>query len=242
MHPIKLVIFDLSGTTVEDDNAVAKCLFRAAQEHGLSVTLEEFQRSIGTNKVHLYQYLIARERGEPMTIEQLEEKRFPHLEAEANLLFARYSEIMIQHYETATHAMPGAEEAFEWLHARGIKVATDTGFHADVTAAIMSKLRWQERGLIDLAVHVEHTGGIGRPAPYMIFYAMQQLGIQQVGSVIKVGDTPADLLSGQNAGCAANIAVLSGANSAEVLGQYRHSHMLPSVQALPALLTREYRL
>ena len=58
-HSIELVVFDLSGTTVEDDNAVAKSLYTAAQEFNLDVSLEDFEKTIGTNKIHLYQYMIA---------------------------------------------------------------------------------------------------------------------------------------------------------------------------------------
>jgi phosphonatase-like hydrolase len=239
MSTLKLVIFDLSGTTVEDENAVAKSLHAAGQEFDLDASLEDFQRSIGTNKIHLYEYMIARSRGEQLTIEQLEKQRFPEIEAEAMKIFERYTEIMIAHYEQHVMAMPGAEETFEWLHARGIKVATDTGFHGDVVAAIMKRLRWEARGLIDTAVHVEHTGGVGRPAPFMVFYAMQKLGIQSVHEVMKVGDTPSDLLSGYHAGCAGNVGVLSGANPIEVLGQYRHTHILPSVADIPKLIERE---
>ena len=236
MNPIKLVVFDLSGTTVEDDNAVAKSLFQAAKEFDLPVTLEDFQESIGTNKIHLYQYMIAKARGENLSIDQLEKKQYPELEAEALILFDRYTEIMISYYETQVSAMPGAEEVFEWCHSQGIRVATDTGFHGNVVEAIMNGLDWKNRGLIDLAVHVELTGGVGRPAPFMIFYAMEQLGIHSVHEVVKIGDTPADLLSGYHAGCKGNIGVLSGANSVEVLGKYRHTHLLSSVRELPTLL------
>lgn len=242
MQAIKLVIFDLSGTTVRDDNAVAKSLFQAAQEYGLPVTLEDFQKSIGTNKIHLYQYMIAKSRGEALTIDQLEKKKYPELEEEAMALFETYTQIMISYYENAVEAMPGAEALFEWLHQKGIKVATDTGFHGDVVAAIMKKLQWQQRGLVDLAVHVEHTGGVGRPSPFMVFYAMQQLGIQSVHEVVKVGDTPSDLLSAYHAGCAGNIGVLSGANDATVLGKYRHTHLLPSVAELREVLERDFIL
>lgn len=93
-----------------------------------------------------------------------------------------------------------------------------------------------ERGLIDLSVDVECTQGVGRPAPYMIFYAMQKLGIQSVHEVIKIGDTPADLLSGYHAGCFANIGVLSGANDRETLLKYPHTYLLPEVKALPACI------
>jgi len=236
------VVFDLSGTTVEDDNAVAKSLYQAALEFNLPVTLEEFEQSIGTNKIHLYQYFIARNQGKNLRFEDFEKYRFPEIEEEAGMLFKRYSEIMIGYYRHNVKAMEGAESTFEWLHGKGIKVATDTGFHSDVTSAIMERLQWVDRGLIDICVDVESTDGVGRPAPYMIFHAMQKLGIQSVHEVIKVGDTPADLLSGYNAGCIVNIGVLSGANSRTILEKYSHTHILMSVKELPSLIESDFSL
>ena len=136
--------------------------------------------------------------------------------------------------------MPGAEETFEWCHQNGIKVATDTGFHRDVNTAIMEGLQWRERGLIDLSLDVESTGGVGRPAPYLIHQAMFSLGIQSVHEVIKIGDTPADLLSGFNAGCRGNIGVLSGANNRETLSRYPHTHIIQDVAHLPATILADF--
>ncbi len=236
MSNIQLVVFDLSGTTVEDDNAVAKCLHQAAVEYGLDVPLVEFQKTIGTNKIHLYEYMIARSRGQEVKIEDFEKYDFPEIREEAMKIFDRYSVIMLDYYEKNVKAMPGAEETFKWCHENGIKVATDTGFHRNVNQAIIEGLGWLKNGLIDLSVDVENTGGTGRPAPYMIFHAMQQLDIQSVHEVVKIGDTPADLLSGKNAGCAGNIGVLSGANTAETLSKYPHTHILDDVSQLPGVI------
>ena len=233
---ISLIVFDLSGTTVEDDNAVAKCLHEAAIEFGLKVPLEEFQKTIGTNKIHLYQFLIARERGKLLKIEDLEKYSFPDLYNEAKEVFDRYTVLMLDYYRWNVRAMPGAEKTFRWCKENGIKIATDTGFHREINNAIMEGLGWIKDGIIDLAVNVEHTDGTGRPSPFMIFYAMKQLGIQSVHELIKIGDTPADLLSGHNAGCCCNIGVLSGANSSETLMKYPHTHILQSVADLPELI------
>lgn len=240
MSKIKLVVFDLSGTTVQDDNAVAKSLHKASVEFNLGVELEEFEKTIGTNKIHLYEFMIARSRGQQVTIQDFEKYDFPEIHEEAMKVFHRYSEIMLDYYHHNVAAMPGAVETFQWCRENGIKVATDTGFHRDVNNAIMEGLQWINNGLIDFAIDVEHTNGVGRPAPFMIFNIMQQLDIQSVHEVIKVGDTPADLLSGINAGCIGNIGVLSGANSAEILGKYAHTHILPSVAELPELIKREF--
>jgi phosphonatase-like hydrolase len=240
MSKIKLVVFDLSGTTVSDDNAVAKCLFNAAQQFGLSSTLSDFEKTIGTNKIHLYEFMIARDSGIPVEIENLESYRFPEYHERALEIFDHYSVLMIDFYRNNIQAMDGAEEVFLWCKENGIKVATDTGFHRDVNMAIMEGLQWRERGLIDIALDVENTDGIGRPAPYLIHQAMYELGVQSVHEVIKIGDTPADLLSGYNAGCKGNIGVLSGANSRDTLIKYPHTHIIDSVKQLPDLIMKEF--
>jgi phosphoglycolate phosphatase-like HAD superfamily hydrolase len=69
---------------------------------------------------------------------------------------------------------------------------------------------------------------------------MNLLGIQSVHETAKIGDTPADLLSGFNAGCIANIGVLSGANQVGTLLKYPHTDIIPSVADLPSLLQKKY--
>ncbi len=240
MGKISLIVFDLSGTTVEDNNAVAKSLHQAAQEFNLNVSLGDFEKTIGTNKIHLYQFMIARTNGHKVEIDQLEKYHFPEYLDNALKIFERYSVIMVDYYKNNVQAMPGAEEAFKWCHDNSIKVATDTGFHRDVNTAILQGLKWHERGLVDLSLDVEDTNGVGRPSPYLIFKAMQTLGVQSVREVIKIGDTPADLLSGYNSGCVGNIGVLSGANSLKTLQKYPHTHIIKSVKDLPRLVGEQF--
>ncbi len=240
MEKISLAVFDLSGTTVSDDNAVAKCLYEGAKHFGLKTPIEDFEKTIGTNKIRLYEFMIARDRGEDVQIENLEQYRFLRYHEKAMEIFRYYSILMINHYRKEVKAIPGAEETFRWCRDNEIKVVTDTGFHKDVNNAIMEGLQWKERGLIDLALDVEDTAEIGRPAPYMIFKAMLMTGVQSVHEVIKIGDTPADLLSGYNAGCRGNIGVLSGANRLETLQIYPHTHIIKSVAELPSLISTEF--
>ena len=235
-----LVVFDLSGTTVSDDNAVAKCLFQAGLHFGLKATLEDFEKTIGTNKIHLYEHMLAQDNGLDVSIGSLETQRFPQFHDKALEIFDHYSVLMVSFYRNEVKAMPGAEDTFRWCKAKGIKVATDTGFHRDVHQAIMEGLQWKEKGLVDLCLDVEDTDGIGRPAPFLIHRAMQVLGVQSVHEVIKIGDTPADLLSGYNAGCRLNIGVLSGANESSVLEKYPHTHLIQDVTYLPTLILEEF--
>jgi phosphoglycolate phosphatase-like HAD superfamily hydrolase len=106
----------------------------------------------------------------------------------------------------------------------------------------MDGLGWVRDGLVDCSVHVESVSGErGRPAPYMIFYAMEKLDIQSVHEVIKIGDTPADMLEGLNAGCRGVVGVLSGPRPVTAWGKYWHTHVIESVKDLPELIESEYK-
>lgn len=241
MSAIRMVMFDLAGTTVKDENYVAKCLHRAAVDVGLEATLEEIGRNIGTNKRDLYRWLIARSHGQAATLDELGTIEVSQADADlAEQAFHLYEEYMLELYRNEIEEVPGASDVFRWLHERGIKVATDTGFHREITDAIMERMGWLRDGLVDVAMNVaDIPGERGRPAPYMIFRAMEQLGIMSVAQVVKVGDQPADLLEGTHAGCRGVIGVLSGPLNAATLGKHRHTHLIPSVADLPELFEAE---
>lgn len=235
MDKIKMVMLDFAGTTIDDKTAVGDCLYQAAREHGLDTTSEEVFQHIGTNKMHLYEVLAARTQG--LDIES------PAVKDQAKTVFDSYTKIMIDYYRTQITPMPGAVETFEWLRAHDIKIAIDTGFHRDVAEAIVAGTGWVRDGLVDLVVDVEHVpGGMGRPAPYMIFHAMMQLKIPSVHQVVKVGDAPADMQEGVNAGCKGIVGVLTGPLPIDNWGAHRHTHIIPSVRELPALLRDEFHV
>jgi len=127
---------------------------------------------------------------------------------------------------------------FSWLHERGVKIALTTGFYRRVTEIILNAVGWRD-GVIEASVCSEDVAR-GRPAPFMIFRAMETTGVIEVKRVMKVGDTVLDLWAGRNAGVGGVVGVLSGSQGIEQLGRVRHTHILSSVAALPALLESEF--
>ena len=76
----------------------------------------------------------------------------------------------------------------------------------------------------------------GRPAPYLIYRAMELTGTVSVATVANVGDTVLDLGAGANAGVRWNIGVWSGAHDRRALEAAPHTHLCASVADVPALL------
>jgi len=120
MDRVSMVMFDLSGTTVQDDTGVRDCLYKAAVEFGLDTTPDEILLHMGTNKIHLYQFLIAREQGKDVDIRDFEKARDPATYQRAKQVFDRYQAIMIDHYRKNVQEVPGASDVFRWCHDRGI--------------------------------------------------------------------------------------------------------------------------
>ena len=224
MGPIQLVVFDVAGTTVDDSGgAVLRCLIEAARAYDLPGSDEELNSLMGMNKREVFDLLAERRFS-------ADKEAVRRVSGEA---LAAFIEAMRSYYDRSLRPLPGAEETFAYLRERGIKVATDTGFDATINTMVMERLNWPGR-LTDLAVCSSDVP-LGRPAPYMIFYAMQRLGIFDVRQVMKIGDSPADMEEGYNAGCSEVIGVLSGAHTVATLGLTRHTRLLNSVADLPSL-------
>ena len=99
MSGVQLVVFDLAGTTIQDQNDVARCLHRAAGDVGIPAELDLIARNIGTNKIHLYQYLIELSRGRAEKLEDLERGTLDTSTLELSMkAFRLYERYMIDHY------------------------------------------------------------------------------------------------------------------------------------------------
>jgi phosphonatase-like hydrolase len=149
-------------------------------------------------------------------------------------IFDTFRRVLVKKYtDRGIGVVPGAVDTFAWLHDKGIKVALNTGFDRAITEIILESLGWQKH-TFDAVVCGEDVPR-GRPAPYMIFRAMEAATVISVHRVACVGDTALDLQAGWNAAVHWNIGVLSGAHGREQLERARHTHILPSVAALPSL-------
>src|SRR5208283_5287067 len=68
-------------------------------------------------------------------------------------------------------ALPGAGPALRALKEAGVRIALNTGFDRDITGLILRALGW-DQGLADAIVCGDDVSR-GRPAPYLIFRAME---------------------------------------------------------------------
>lgn len=221
-----LVLFDIAGTTVFDGDAVGTCLRRALEHSARALfTRDEVNAFMGIPK--------------PVAIASLLEQRTGRRPDDRKVaeIHRDFEALMMEHYRASPEVkeVDGAAALFRELRGRGMKVALDTGFGRPITDALLLRLGWAVPGVIDATVTADDVAA-GRPAPDMVFRAMELTGASDVRRVIKVGDTPSDLQEGTNAGCGMVVGVTSGSHTEAQLRPHPHTELIHSIRELPGLM------
>lgn len=226
MDNVALVIFDIGGTLVEDRGEVPKALLSAFNEHGIEALAADIRRFRGASKRELISALVRQQFG------AAEREN----EARVSAIAARFESRLEEAYESSGgREIAGAGACLSWLRERGVALAVNSGFPRRIAELLLSR-----SGLAGLfnAVITGDDVPKGRPAPYLIFRAMECTGATDVRAVITVGDTPLDVQAGRNGGVGNVVAVSSGAYSGEELSKHAPDYILPSVAALPELVDK----
>ncbi len=217
---IVLVIFDLAGTTVKDNQDVHRVLQQTLAAHGVTISLADANPVMGIPK--------------PIAIRELLENHYAGNrlidEVWIDEIHKEFVQNMILFYKTdpSVGEKEGVSKLFKKLKESKLKIAVDTGFDRLVTDALLERLGWQKDNLIDASVTSDEVLR-GRPFPDMIYKAMELTQVTDSATVAKVGDTASDLQEGSAAGCRYVIGVTTGAFSKEELERETHTHLVETV-------------
>ncbi len=226
---IRLAVFDMAGTTIQDNGVVPLAIEAALASNGLSATADDLDAIRGASKREAIRHLVQARRGDG------------DLDRHADAVHQAFRDELDRRFRAGgARPVPGAVEVFDWLRRRGVAIVLNTGFDRDTQALVLSAVGWDEgdgKGVADALVCADDVAK-GRPAPDMIFRAMERTGITSVAEVLNIGDTVLDIQSGRNAGCGVNVAVWSGAHSRDKLAREGGAHLIEDVSKLPALLER----
>lgn len=218
---IKLVVFDMAGTAVSDENYVGAAFTQAMKKYGYAPQIEEVNPIMGYEK--------------PVAIRMMLEKLEPDTAKITEALIATIHEefvaIMLDFYRTSEdiHPLPNVEYTFKKLKSQGIKIGLDTGFSKDIAQLILDRLDWNDQ--IDCMVASDEVSN-GRPYPYMIQKMMSELQIEDSKQVAKVGDTEVDINEGHNAGCKYVIGITTGSFTRQELEPYKPTHIIDDISEI----------
>lgn len=205
MTQIKLVVFDLAGTTIVDSGDVSSVLCYAFEKHGQTVAHERATAIMGISKKVAIEMLLL-EAGRSIQAADTQ-----HL---INAIHRTFVDSMIDHYTSVSvaSAIPGIEEVLAEIYASGRYVYFDTGFDREIATRIVDIVGWKGREWYRGVVCSDDVNH-GRPYPDMIYEIMRRCAVRYPDRVAKVGDTPSDMKQGETAGCGLIIGVTYGTHS-----------------------------
>ncbi len=216
--PIKLIVFDVAGTTAQDDGLVVEAFRRAMIALGVEDNSPKLQEMIN--------YVDA-------TMGQRKIDVFTHLcEGDINKANQAHN-LFIDNYVTLIEEgklqeFPGIKKLFNDLSARGITLAITTGFPRVILDKIIFALDWKD--YINFSVAASEVEK-GRPAPDMIMKSIElynQVFSPNISpeNIVVVGDTESDIQSGLAAGAQMVVGVETGAHTKDQLSKVGATHIL----------------
>lgn len=221
----QLIVFDLAGTTVDGADRVPHFLQKALADYGVEIPFADANELMGLPKPLAIRQLLERHASSEIITDALIDK-----------IHQRFVQDMTDYYQNSPDVKEkeGASETFALLKKHNVKVVVDTGFDRIITDAILERLHWKSRNLIDNSVTSDEVEN-GRPHPDMIYRAMQLTDVADHKQVAKVGDTASDMQQGDSAGCGWVIGVTTGAYTPEELHKQPHTHLIQTLAELQTI-------
>lgn len=223
---IQCVVFDMAGTTVNEDNLVYKTLQAAINHYNIPVDLDHvLLYGAGKEKFQAIKEIIS---NSPYTLDEMTQQEvFNYFLVQLDLAYKNYK----------VTPMPSAEHVFMELRKKGISVVLNTGYNRETAENLLAQLGWKEGLQIDLLVtasDVLHN----RPMPDMIHYAKDKLNIADTKQMVKIGDSCIDIEEGKNAGCLLNIGITTGAQTETQLMLAKPDYIVHSLTAMLEIIAK----
>ncbi|HEX3365512.1 phosphonoacetaldehyde hydrolase [Phenylobacterium sp.] len=203
-----LVIFDWAGTMVDFGcRAPIAAFVEAFARRGVAIEEAAARADMGIAKADHVRALLARPE---VAAAWLAAQARPSEAADVGALMEDLGPLMREAAATASQLIPGAAQTIAALRARGLKIASSTGYTREMMGPVLA--RAAEQGYApDHLVCADETPQ-GRPSPLMIYKACAELGVWPLSRVVKVDDAEAGVAEGRAAGCY-TIGVAASGNS-----------------------------
>jgi phosphonoacetaldehyde hydrolase len=193
---LRAVVLDWAGTIVDFGSrapvAAIECVFAAA---GVPVTIPEVRESMGlAKKAHMRSIL------EIPRVRQAWALKHGYVPAETDVerLYAEFVPSQIRVLANHSQLIPGVAEAVARMRARELKIGTTTGYNRAMLDYLLGRAAAQ--GFVPDSAVCPDDVRAGRPLPWMCYLTAMRLDVYPLWAFVKIGDTPADIEEGRNAG------------------------------------------
>jgi len=203
---VNAIIFDWAGTTVDYGCFAPTGVFREVyRQKGVEITEDEARSFMGMYKRDHIKALSAlpriseewnRVHGRNCNEEDIEE------------MFGVFVPLQISVIDRYSKIVPELPDALLLIKSKGLKIGSTTGYTSEMMKILSASAAKQ--GYVPDAMVCASDVKKGRPAPWMAFRAAELLGVYPMETIIKIGDTVADIQEGVNAGMWSVGVIMSG--------------------------------
>jgi phosphonoacetaldehyde hydrolase len=205
---LRALVLDWAGTTVDFGSlAPARTMQRLFAKLDITLTEQETRRHMGLPKKEHIRGILSI----PRIREAWSKLRGSAPgDADVDRMYAEFIPMQFSCLEEYSAVIPGIVEAVERFRRRGLKIGSTTGYTRAMLDLLL-KTSGQQGYTPDCSLTPEEAGA-GRPHPFMIYESAVRLQVYPLSAIAKIGDTPADIQEGLNAG-AWSIGVAGTGNS-----------------------------
>jgi phosphonatase-like hydrolase len=224
---IKLIVFDMAGTTIDEDNVVYKTVQKSINAKGYQISLDKvLAEGAGKEKRQAIQSILK-------VYENMDDNSL------TDEIYENFSTSLNQAYELLpVYPQPHVYDLFSDLRRRKIFIALNTGYSSQIANLLIQKLGWKKGKEFDYLITASDVPR-NRPNPDMINLAMDLCGIKNPLEVVKVGDSIIDIEEGLNAGCKYSIGITTGAHTAQQLLTAAPDYIINDLMELPEILDNQ---
>ncbi|MGD0860779.1 MAG: phosphonoacetaldehyde hydrolase [Terracidiphilus sp.] len=205
---LKALVLDWAGTTVDFGSlAPARTMQRLFAKLDITLTEQETRQHMGLpKKEHIRGILSIPRIREAWTALRGDVPG----DADVDEMYAEFIPMQFSCLEEYSAVIPGVAEAVDSFRGRGLKIGSTTGYTRAMLDLLLETSAHQ--GYRPDCSLTPEEAGAGRPHPFMMYESAVRLQVYPLAAIAKIGDTPADIREGLNAG-AWSIGVAGTGNS-----------------------------
>jgi phosphonoacetaldehyde hydrolase len=194
--PVRAVVLDWAGTAVDHGCLGPAAVFvRAFALHGVEVSVAEAREPMGSEKREHVRRMLGMDSVAARW--RAAHGRAPG-EADVDAVYRDVEPLMLQTIAAHAAPVPGLAEFVDRVRGRGMGLGSCTGYTGPMMAVLAPEAARQGYSP-DVVVHASEVPA-GRPYPWMCYLNAMRLGVHPMESMVKIGDTVADVHEGRNAG------------------------------------------
>jgi len=220
LHEIKAILFDVGGTLVYTIKPLLKAISMAFEQNKIKVpSSEEIFAQLGKSATKIIKAIL------PKELSNFEEK--------AKECISSFQEIFPNKVLDEFKAIDGVQKTLKTLKDANYRLGVITALRRAELDKLLTK--FDLISYFEVVVTTDDVQNI-RPSPEIVNKAINLLNVKP-REVICVGDTVNDINAAKNAGTYV-IAVLTGAQSENVLKNELPDFIINDITALPSLLNK----